>query len=382
MTVSGWDAEVAVIGLGAWGSAALWQLAVRGVDVIGVDQFPPGHTWGASHGGSRMFRITCLEHPGLVPLARRSGELWRELEKASGEELFVRSGGLLIGPPDGPITQGTLRAAETHRIEVEVLTAAELADRYPLHAAVPPGHIGVREPSAGIVRPEATIRAALEQARAAGARVLTGSRVTGVSTAGGGVEVATPTGTLHVRRAVVAVGAWLPTLVPGLPLEAVRMPICWFRPGDGGKGFELDRFPVFMREIDGGRVLWGNGRENGYDVKLGLEYGGGGFRPVDPQDTDRSVGAEDWSELARLLAVCVPGLDPVPARVAVGMFCRTPDGQFVIGSPGGDPGLIVAGGCNAHGGKHALGIGEALADLVTEGETRMPLDFTDVDRRF
>jgi sarcosine oxidase len=137
-----------------------------------------------------------------------------------------------------------------------------------------------------------------------------------------------------------------------------------------------------MREIDGGRVLWGNGRENGYDVALGLEYGGGGFRPMDPEDTDRSVGAEDWSELARLLAVCVPGLDPVPVRVAVGMFCRTPDGQFVIGSPGGDPGLIVAGGCNAHGGKHALGIGEALADLVTEGETRMPLDFTDVDRRF
>ncbi|CAL9394335.1 Monomeric sarcosine oxidase [Streptomyces sp. enrichment culture] len=382
MAVSGWDAEAGVIGLGAWGSAALWQLAARGVDVIGVDQFAPGHAWGASHGGSRMFRITCLEHPGLVPLARRSEELWRDLEKASGEALFVRSGGLLIGPPDGPITGGTLRAAEVHAIEVEVMTAAGLADRYPLHAAVPAGHIGVREPSAGIVRPEATIRAALEQARSAGARVLTGSRVTGLSTVRGGVEVATPTGTLRVRRAVVTVGAWLPTLVPGLPLETIRMPICWFRPADGGRSFALDQFPVFMREIDGGRVLWGNGRENGHDVKLGLEYGGGGFRPMDPQDTDRSVGAEDWSELARLLAACVPGLDPVPSRVAVGMFSRTPDGQFVIGSPWGDPHLIVAGGCNAHGGKHALGIGEALADLVTEGETRMPLDFTDVNRGF
>jgi sarcosine oxidase len=222
----------------------------------------------------------------------------------------------------------------------------------------------------------------LEQARAAGARLLTGSRVTGVSTVGGGVELATPTGTLRVRRAVVTVGAWLPTLVAGLPLETIRMPICWFRPGDSGRSFELDQFPVFMREMDDGRVLWGNGRENGYDVKLGLEYGGGGFRPMDPEDTDRSVGAEDWSDLARLLAVCVPGLDPLPAKVAVGMFSRTPDGQFVIGSPGGDPGLIVAGGCNAHGGKHALGIGEALADLVTEGGTRMPLGFTDVNRVF
>jgi sarcosine oxidase len=387
MTVSGWDGEVAVIGLGAWGSAALWQLAVRGVDVIGVDRYAPGHAWGASHGGSRMFRITCLEHPGLVPLARRSGELWRALEDASGEELFVRSGGLLIGPPDGPITAGTLRAADVHGIDVETMSAAELGDRYPLHAAVPEDHIGVREPSAGIVRPEASVGAAVGLARSAGARVLTGSQVTGVSAVHGGVEVVTATGTLRVRRAVVTVGPWLPTLVPGLPLETVRMPICWFRPADEkgggqeeGESFGLDRFPVFMREVDGGRVLWGNGRENGHDVKLGLEYGGGGFRAVDPEDTDRSVGAEDWTDLARLLAVCVPGLDPVPARVAVGMFSRTPDGQFVIGSPGGDTRLIVAGGCNAHGGKHALGIGEALADLVTGGESRVPLGFADVDR--
>ncbi|MEU6477520.1 FAD-dependent oxidoreductase [Streptomyces sp. NPDC047017] len=397
MPVNGWDAETAVIGLGAWGSAALWQLARRGADVIGVDRFAPGHAWGASHGGSRMFRITCLEHPDLVPLARRSAQLWRALEHDSGEELFVRSGGLLIGPPDGPITGGTLRAAEAHGIEVEILSADELGERYPLHAAVPRGHIGVREPGAGIVRPEASVRAAVALARSAGARVLTGSRVTDLVAVPGGVEVVTATGTLRVRRAIVTVGAWLSTLLPRLPLETVRMPICWFRPatgtgGDGGddsagsrdsaggKDFGLDRFPVFMREAGGGQVLWGNGRENGHDVKLGLEYGGGGFRPMDPEDTDRSVGAEDWTELARLLAVCVPGLDPVPARVAVGLFSRTPDGQFVIGSPDGDPRLIVAGGCNAHGGKHALGIGEALADLATGGETRMPLDFAHADR--
>lgn len=202
---------------------------------------------------------------------------------------------------------------------------------------------------------------------------------------GDGAEVVTATGTLRVRRVVVTVGAWLSTLVPGLPLETVRMPICWFRPldergGGGSQVFGLDRFPVFMREVDGGQVLWGNGRENGHDVKLGLEYGGGGFRAMDPEDTDRSVGAEDWSDLARLLDVCVPGLDPVPTRVAVGMFSRTPDGQFVVGSPGDDPRLIVAGGCNAHGGKHALGIGEALADLVTVGETRVPLGFARADR--
>ncbi|WP_199830611.1 hypothetical protein [Streptomyces sp. MMG1533] len=59
----------------------------------------------------------------------------------------------------------------------------------------------------------------------------------------------------------------MPTTVPGLPQDTVRMPICWFRPADekGGEGrerFGLHRFPEFMREVDGGQVLWGNGREN------------------------------------------------------------------------------------------------------------------------
>jgi len=36
--------EVLVVGLGAMGSATLYQLAKRGVDVVGIDQFSPPHT--------------------------------------------------------------------------------------------------------------------------------------------------------------------------------------------------------------------------------------------------------------------------------------------------------------------------------------------------
>ncbi|AJC62129.1 N-methyl-L-tryptophan oxidase [Streptomyces sp. 769] len=378
-----WDADVAVIGLGAWGSAALWQLAARGTEVIGVERFGLGHALGSSHGGSRMFRVTCLEHPGLVPLARRSLELWRDLETQSGESLLHQGGGLLIGPPDGVIAGGTLRAADEHGIEIEPMTAEELNAVYPQHAGVPQHHIGVREPSAGISRPELSVRAAVDLARAAGARVLTGTQVTALTPCDGGVEVTTGPRTLRVRQAVITVGAWLPTLVPGLPLTTTRMPITWFRPVAGSASadaFDLERFPVFMRELDNGAVLWGSGRENGFDVKLGLEYAGGGFRPMDPEDTDRSVGSKDWWALSKLLAHHIPGLEQVPARAAVCMYSATPDNQFVIGRPGGDPRLVVAGGCNAHGAKHAPGIGEALADLVLEGKTRIPLDFAAPDR--
>ncbi|MCP2163311.1 N-methyl-L-tryptophan oxidase [Goodfellowiella coeruleoviolacea] len=375
-----WDAEVAVVGLGAWGASALWRLASRGVDVLGIERYQPGHALGASHGGSRMFRLTCLEHPGLVPLARRSLELWRELESDAGETLLHQVGGLLIGPPDGSVAGGTLRAAAEHGIEVERLGSAELRERFPQHANVPDGHIGVWEPSAGILRPEGAVRAAVRVAEAAGARVYRDTAVSALELVPGGAVVRTSARTLRVRQVVVTVGAWLSSLVPGLPIEVLRMPITWYRPVGDRAPFALERFPVFMRERDNGLIVWGSGWEGRYDVKLGLENADEHRRPLDPETDDRSVGPDDWSKLSAELATAIPGLEPLPAKVGVCMLAETPDGQFVLGRPGGDARLLIAGGCNAHGFKHASGIGEALARWVTGEPDFCDLSFTNPDR--
>ncbi|CAL9353428.1 N-methyl-L-tryptophan oxidase [Streptomyces sp. Tu 3180] len=378
--MSSWDAEVAVVGLGAWGSCALWQIASRGVDALGIEQFHPGHAWGASHGGSRMFRVTCLEHPELVPLARRSLELWHELAGLTGTPLFENRGGLLIGPEGGRVVGGTLRAARRHGIHVERLAPPELRERFGQHAEPGPDDIAVWEPSAGILRPEEAVRAATGLARSTGARVVTGTQVHSVELVSGGVELETGGGLIRVRQAVMAIGSWLASLVPGMALTPLRMPITWFRSATGDDRFELDRFPVFMRELPGQEVLWGNGSEKEYGVKLGLEAHGRRPRPIDPDTDDRSAVSEDWADLTRVLERYLPGLEPIPSQVSVCMLTATPDGQFVIGRPGGDPRLILAGGCNAHGFKHASGIGEILADLVTHRPARMPLDFVSPDR--
>src|SRR5690242_6885123 len=49
-------ADILVIGLGAMGSAALYQLAKRGVKAVGLDRFAPPHTMGSSHGETRITR--------------------------------------------------------------------------------------------------------------------------------------------------------------------------------------------------------------------------------------------------------------------------------------------------------------------------------------
>ncbi|KJY42785.1 sarcosine oxidase [Streptomyces sp. NRRL B-1568] len=375
------DADVAVVGLGAWGACALWQLAKRGIDVVGVDRYGIANVHGSSHGESRMFRTACLEHPGLVPLARRSGELWGALEAETGTRLLERTGAMLIGPRDGRIAGGALAAAREHGLETELLDAAAMRRRVPAHAALPDDHVGVFEREGGLALPERTIRAAVCAARAAGAVVFDHTRVTGIELVDGGAVVHTALRPLHVDRVVVAAGPWLSQLVPELPLEVVRMPTTWFTPVQPDPRFTLENLPVFMRELDGGDVIWGHGQLADHDeLKLGLEDGGRHFRVVDPEGMDRSVSPVDWSVLAGILPRAIPGVGALPSRVTANLYARTPDGQFVLGTLRRDPRIVVAGGCSSHGFKHATGIGEVIADLVQGKPAAFPLGFTDPDR--
>ncbi len=96
-------ADVIVVGLGTMGAAAAWQLAERGVRVIGLDRFRPPHGRGSHAGGSRIIRLAYAEGADYVPLLRRAFPMWDELSATSGPELIIRTGGLMIGRPDSEI---------------------------------------------------------------------------------------------------------------------------------------------------------------------------------------------------------------------------------------------------------------------------------------
>jgi sarcosine oxidase len=77
--------DVAVVGLGAMGSAAAYHLASRGQRVVAFDRFEPGNDHGSSHGESRMIRLAYFEHPSYVPFARHAYANWRALEQRTGK---------------------------------------------------------------------------------------------------------------------------------------------------------------------------------------------------------------------------------------------------------------------------------------------------------
>src|SRR5215831_10315860 len=84
-------ADIIVVGLGAVGSAALYQSAKLGSHVIGIDRFTPPHDQGSSHGETRITRQAIGEGREFVPLVLRSNEIWDELATATGRSLLTRN---------------------------------------------------------------------------------------------------------------------------------------------------------------------------------------------------------------------------------------------------------------------------------------------------
>ena len=388
-----YDADVAVIGLGAIGSSAAWRLAARGLDVLGFEQFEPGHALGGSTGKTRLFRVACLEHPGLTPIARRARELWRELEASSGQRLFFETGGIMIGPPGSHIIEGTLRAADAHDLPVERLDADEIARRFPAHARLDPGDVGVWDPEAGLVRPEAAIVAAVDAARAAGARIHTNTHVIAVEPDDDGVTIRTDDAEYRVRHVAVTSGPWITRFVPELPLTPHRVVMTWFRARDG-RNANLDVLPVFIRSVPGRDTwIWGHGAMpgihagdsdgfddlDGFDVKVGPDFDGP-FADDDPDAIDRDIHPGETDEIRDLVAATFPDVDPEPSGVTTCIMTHTPDRQFVVG-PTAHPRVVVGGGCSGHSFKHASALGELVAQSVVGEQAFTDAGFLD-PRRF
>jgi sarcosine oxidase len=365
------QADVIVLGAGTMGSMALWRLAGRGASVIGIERFEPGHDRGSGHGESRMIRTAYFEGPEYVPLVRAAFPLWRELEAEAGADLLTMTGALMIGLPDGDLVAGARRSAREHGLRCEVLGPDEAGRRFPQHR-LHAGQVALWEEGAGVLRPEAAIRAAAERAMALGATLVTGVRAEAVEADGSGWVTVRAGGVAYrARHLVVCAGPWLGGLLPGLglPLAVERQVMSWF-PAPEPSRFGPDRFPPFIREREG-PFAYGLPTTDGVTAKVAFHHGG---RPADPDRLDREVTDGELAPVAEFVAETLPDLTPRAERTAVCMYTNTPDEHFVVGPAPGLPGVTVLGGFSGHGFKFAPILGEVAADLALEGRTAHPID--------
>ena len=371
--------DVIVLGTGGVGSAALSHLAARGLRVAGLDQHPPAHGFGSSHGQSRIIRKAYFEHPDYVPLLERAYTLWDELSEKSGRsDLFERTGLLQIGPRNGVVIPGVLESAARHGLSLETLTEDEVKKRFPQYL-VPEECAAVFEQDAGLLRVEDCVLAYLQQAQEAGSALYTGVTVHEWTADGNGVEVKTSEGTFHAGALVITAGAWAPQLLAGLgiPMEVRRKPLFWLKTRSGAHRMDSG-CPCFFYERPEGQFYGFPEMAAGEGIKLACHTGGETI--ADPAQVDRRLDEPDLEKVRQFAGEWLPEVGVDLLRHETCLYTMSPDEHFIVDRLPGHRNVVFAAGLSGHGFKFASVLGEILSDLIVEGETNLPADFLGLTR--
>lgn len=374
--------DVIVIGVGSMGSATLYYLAQRGLTVLGIDQFDVPNDMASHHGLTRIIRLAYYEDPSYVPLLRRTYELWADLERVSGEQVFYQTGSIDAGPEDSDVFAGSRQSCVEHGLDHTVLTSAELTARFPGYR-FPPETMAVYQPQGGLLVPERCISAYARLAQAHGATLHTGERVLGWDVlADERVRVTTDTGTYTAARVVVAGGAWAYKLVPQLAGLAVpeRQVLIWLETHQPAI-FTPERFPVWNARVEEGRY-YGFPEFNPNGDTPGMKYGRWHHRgeQVDPDALDRNIHPEDETLLRQFGEMYFPQGAGRTLDMKVCMFTNTRDEHWVLDAVPGAPQVTVAAGFSGHGFKMASVVGEIMADLAQHGTTRHDISLHQLSR--
>jgi sarcosine oxidase len=365
--------DIAVIGLGAVGSATLWQLSKSGKRILGIDQFSPPHTMGSSHGETRITRLAVGEGMDFLPIVMRSHEIWKEIELLTGNEIMTTTGGLLFDSGGKSWSkhgsegffERTVKFAKEGNIPFEVFDQNELKRRFEEFNLEDSGKV-YYEPSAGFLRPELAILTQLQLAEKNQAVIKTHTKVLSISPlGGGGVKIITNQGDFETQHAVISAGPWVKDFLP--TIEKSNFKICrqilhWLPVKD--QGFDLKTTPVFMWGFGEGAedFIYGFPSLDGKSVKMASES----FIERNHPDTlSREVSQEEKDSF--ILEKLANRFNKVEKEVLASKVCIytvTPDSYFVVDALPDFPEVLVASACSGHGFKHSAGLGEGIADKI------------------
>jgi len=372
--------DVAVIGLGAMGSAALSFAAARGAKAIGIEAHFPAHALSSSHGDSRLIRLGYFEDPSYVPLLQRAYQNWRSLEARLRAEILTVTGVLQIGAADSKIVSGTRASCEMHGLPHDILDKDAMKRRFPAFE-LEDGEVGLLDPQGGYVRPEAAIMGYLKHAADDGAALHFGERVVAIEPDDAGVTVVSTTGRYRARKVIVATGAWIAELVPQLKSHAqpIRQVVAWYQPKDGFVA-EPKRMPCFLRDEGENGSFFGFPAIGIDGVKVGRHAH---FRePIDPKAPNPPVNDTDTALLDGFVAKRLPDAASFRVRATTCRYTMLPSEDFLIDTLPGQPNVVVSSACSGHGFKFTSVIGEILADLALEGGSALPTALFSFEKHF
>lgn len=369
--------DVIVAGLGTHGGATAYQLAKRGLKVLGFDRFRVPHENGSALGESRIIREAYHENPVYVPFVQRAYELWEEAAKESGRQTFLQTGGLMMGPAKQGTFPGAKKSAELYKLKHEILTPKEVRARFPAFAPWEGVHT-LRETRAGAMLLPAALEVHVELAKRHGAELHWDEPVLEWTADPNGVKVRTSKRIYEAKSLVLAAGVWNPELLRdlGLPLVVERQVMFWFKPKRNAQNFLPDKCPIFIWEDEQGRSIYGF-PDIGNGFKIGIHHEG---ETVDPNTVERVANKEDERVMREWVKKCFPDSDGTPVASKVCLYTNTPDLAFILDHHPKHKNVVIVSCCSGHGFKFGAAVGEAAADLATGKKPKVDLAFFSVKR--
>lgn len=364
--------DVAVVGAGAVGAACAYFAACAGHRVTVVDRGAIAS--GTSSACEGNILVSDKEAGPELDLALYSQRVWLEdLAEYGGLWEFEAKGGLVVTATERGSGWSKLIACHRARgILVEDVDAAGLRDLEPhLNPAVT---AGAYYPQDAQVQPMLLVAHLLRLARKRGARVLTGTEVTGfVRERDRVVGIRTSSGDLAAGTVVNAAGTWAAEVAR---LAGVSVPVLPRR------GFVLvtEPLPVTVRHKVYaaeyiGDVASSDGSLQSSPVVEGTPAGTiliGATR--ERIGFDRTFSLEAAARLARGALALFPVLASVQAmRSYLGFRPYSPDHLPIIGPDPRAPGLWHACGHEGAGIGLSVGTGSLLAQALSGGTTALDL---------
>jgi len=199
--------DIAVIGVGSMGSAALYYAAKRGASVLGLEQFTIVHDHGSHFGQSRIIRKAYFEDPDYVPLLEKAYSNWKDLESEFGYQFFHKTGLLYIGRPEHILLKGVRESASRYSIPIEVYSGLEIISKFP-QFKIPDDYEVIVEPDAGFVTPEKTILAYTQHAIQLGAEVREKEQVLKWEVIDDIVQITTNVKVFKAKKIIITAGGY------------------------------------------------------------------------------------------------------------------------------------------------------------------------------
>lgn len=368
--------DAIIIGAGGMGSASAYHIAKSGADVLVLEQFQRGHTFGSSHGETRIIRFF-YDKPFYTELMKTAYSEWRSLESASGRQLLFITGSISMGKKGNQYTKAVSESLDEAKVNYEWWNLKDLSKRFP-QFQVPHDYDILWQKDTGFLYASECVLTHLQLAERNGAIVRENTPVKRIDWQTDVPTIHTEKDNFLGRKVIVTAGAWTSSLLSALnlPLTVTKQQVCYYKPTNT-EMFQPHNYPVFTEITNDGEFIYGISYFGKNGAKV-ARHGMGQTYP--PDECNRQPDADYIKHIDTYVRERIPKLGNA-THAEVCLYTETPDEDFIIDTHPECEDILIAAGFSGHGFKFCSLVGRILCELTLTGNTVFDISPFSISRK-